>query len=649
MKQCFPLSSLFSYHYNIFLIINFIKLLQFHFLVFNFFERQNIVSPNRYLFFFSVTGTGSMQTNKKRKRVEPNISPPEKRLVPPSPELSSSEDSSSESETESSTLLVNTAEVVSHETIWNFGTNVTIDSFKDSKFLPRLHVQDTNTMCELDYWLLFFPFDDINHILACTNAHLRDKRKEISKHEFFKVIGLLYAMSLNILHVRRDYWSQTDGLFPAPAFGERFGIGLHRFEEILSCMSFTMPCEKENGDPWYQVRPLVDMTVKQWRLIISPGYKLTIDESMFAWYGKDNYDPDGMPAVMKIKRKPKGVGCEVKTICDSASRIMVGMEINEGKDVMCNKKWQRELGAGTATTLRLTEPWHGTGRIVVGDSWFGSVKTSTELRKRGLYFLGMVKTAHKNYPLKEAVRRCPQGKGSAVVATARREETDLIAVAWRDLKVHTFVGTCSTTIPGQPCRKKRTNENGQVIFKEVSRPKLVEEYFSGAPAIDIHNHIRQDGLSLETVWSTQKWQHRMFACIFGIIETNAFLAYNFFINKRNSFEQSVSHAQFTENVALQLIKNKYGLGIGNSTSEESESQQETSNGVTCHMLQPLAKDDEKRNRVQRKCLICSRVRRKQVKASYYCKKCGPKAVICSPQTGRDCFEYHLLHGIPLRS
>lgn len=343
--------------------------------------------------------------------------------------------------------------VIANDTQWEFGKEVTIDNFKDHKYKPRFHVpnRDLSSLSEMEFWLMYFSSYDFNHIVAYTNAHLRDRRKLISKQEFLKVLGLLYAMSVNVLRVCRDYWStNTDGLFPAPAYGVRFGMGLHRFEEILMCMAFAMPEERENGDKWYQVRPLIEMSVQHWKQHFSPGFILTVDESMFAWYGKGNYYEDGMPAVMKIKRKPKGVGCEIKTICDSTSRIMIGMEINEGKEEMKSKKWQKEFGAGTATTLRLTKPWHGTGRIVIGDSWFGSLKTSFELRKRGLFFLGMVKTAYRNYPIKQSVLRCPEGKGSSVSAIAKSEDVDLICVAWRDRKVHTFVGTCSTTLPGHP-------------------------------------------------------------------------------------------------------------------------------------------------------------------------------------------------------
>ena len=34
----------------------------------------------------------------------------------------------------------------------------------------------------------------------------------------------------------------------------------------------------------------------------------------------------------------------------------------------------REYGATTATILCLTQPYHGSGRCIIADSWFGSHK-----------------------------------------------------------------------------------------------------------------------------------------------------------------------------------------------------------------------------------------------------------------------------------
>ncbi|KAJ3618142.1 hypothetical protein MTP99_006168 [Tenebrio molitor] len=359
--------------------------------------------------------------------------------------------------------------VTVHGTSWEFGTSVEINTYKDTHFKPELHVRNIQSMKQYEFWMAFFPSEDLDLILRCTNAHLRERRRLITKGEFFKAIGIMYAMTINVLHSRRDYWSTESGLFPAPAFGQRFGMGLHRFEEILGCMAFAMPANEEPDDKWYHVRPFFDMTTAKWRDIFTPGYKLTIDESMFAWYGKGLHnEKDGLPAVIKIKRKPKGIGCECKTLADVQSGVMIAIEINEGKTAMQQKEFQQEFGAGTATTLRMTRPWHGSGRIVIGDSWFASAKTAIQLHKRGLYFLGIIKTATKNYPIAEARRRCP----------SERE--------------------------GQPVKKRRTDESGRIIIKEVPRPKIVEEYFDGAPSIDIHNHIRQSGLALEETCSSPR-------------------------------------------------------------------------------------------------------------------------------------------------
>ena len=122
----------------------------------------------------------------------------------------------------------------------------------------------------------------------------------------------------------------------------------------------------------------------------STGHVCTLrvhELSMFSWCGKGDCS-GGMPHVIKIRRKPKETGFEAKTMAD------------EGKEAMAAKEWLAEQGATTSTTFRLAKPWHGSGRIITGDSWFASVKTAVPLLKHGFYFLGPVKTAHRKYPIK---------------------------------------------------------------------------------------------------------------------------------------------------------------------------------------------------------------------------------------------------------
>lgn len=567
----------------------------------------------------------------------------------PNSESSESSSSSSDSD-ENEEQEINEPDIaVAHEVAWKMDTTFPINNYKDGEYAAKLLNRRPHISTELEAFLLFFP--DVKTILKHSNNQLRMRRKTITQKELFQVVGALYAMSINVLSPRRKYWSNKDNcLFPPPAFGQRFGLGLHRFEEILNCLAFANPENDFGDDKWYQARALVDTCNDHWATLISPGHKITVDESMFAWYGRGSYEEKGMPAVMKIKRKPKGIGCEVKTAADAGSKIMLRMEINEGKDGMKDKKWQKDFGAGTATALRLTEPWHGTGRVIIGDSWFSSVKTSIELKSRGLFYIGCVKTATSKFPIKELISRCPQERGGQIFATATVDSVVLNAAAWRDRRVHTFVATCSSSLNGTPCKKRRLDEMGQVYYKEVKRPKIVEDYYDGSPAVDIHNHMRQGGLALEESWGTHRWQHRMYACIFGIIECNAYLAFKYF----NGDKEDLTHQNFTEALALQLLNYNHSHTLPeNQSTPQNRAERPAAiqvsppNNSTAHTLRALSKDDA-RKRVQRKCIICSRVRKIQQKASYYCETCGINAVLCSPNTGRNCFAYHVQNGIPIK-
>ena len=85
--------------------------------------------------------------------------------------------------------------------------------------------------------------------------------------------------------------------------------------------------------------------------------------------------------ITMIIRKPKGVETEIKCLADGVVGIMLRQEICEGKEVESKEKWSHLL-AGTAHTLRVSEPWHGTGRILVADSAFSSVTTAVECTLR---------------------------------------------------------------------------------------------------------------------------------------------------------------------------------------------------------------------------------------------------------------------------
>ena len=85
-----------------------------------------------------------------------------------------------------------------------------------------------------------------------------------------------------------------------------------------------------------------------------------------------------------LARKPHPQGFQIKTLACSASKIILAIDLMEGAEKKSSKSYNQECGKSTGCTLRLTEPYHGTGRTVVADSWFGSVNTAVVLLKHGL-------------------------------------------------------------------------------------------------------------------------------------------------------------------------------------------------------------------------------------------------------------------------
>jgi hypothetical protein len=163
-------------------------------------------------------------------------------------------------------------------------------------------------------------------------------------------------------------------------------------------------------NPWATIDPWVDgFNEARFREII-PGSLLTPDEMMMEWRGKSRFG--GSPHLSYIKRKPKPLGTELKSVCEGTMGMCIFIAIQKGKIAMSRKKWANDYGATTACTVRLIDLLHLSElgeltpprRCVFADSWFASVATVLALRTHlGLDFTGPVKTAHSKFPI-EAMR-----------------------------------------------------------------------------------------------------------------------------------------------------------------------------------------------------------------------------------------------------
>ena len=108
-----------------------------------------------------------------------------------------------------------------------------------------------------------------------------------------------------------------------------------------------------------------------------------------------------------------------------------GKEWSKGLSFHGVLKYTDTYSKSVATTLRLVEPWMGSGRCVVGDSWFGNVGCAAALIDNGLACVFAIKTAHRFFPAEGLTALLNDRCGDHVTATA----------TFKGQKVHALKGT----------------------------------------------------------------------------------------------------------------------------------------------------------------------------------------------------------------
>ena len=136
-----------------------------------------------------------------------------------------------------------------------------------------------------------------------------------------------------------------------------------------------------------------------------------------------------------------------------------------------------------------------------------------------------------------------------------------MACGWGDSTSKHFISTHTTTLEGNPHGKRHWREidsddisGTEACIRYTKKPKVVEDYFESAKEVDVHNHARQAGLSLETAWNSLRWDHRVLSTLLGIIETDAYHMWYACHPQGKNW----SHAAFTEGIAEALLAFKTG-------------------------------------------------------------------------------------------
>jgi hypothetical protein len=485
-----------------------------------------------------------------------------------------------------------------------------------------------STRLPIHYFLLSFPIAYVAMIVHLTNAAFPET--QLTASSFFKFIALLYAMSLNPGLSRREYWEENaNKLIPGHNFGRWMGI--KKFETIAQTIVWS--CGRI-GDALGYVRGFFDAFNQRRKAIISPCARILCDESMSGnktiVTTKNGY-VNGLPCQKKIKRKPVSTGVEIRNAADADSRILLQLEIQEEKESMDSKPFIAETNnkPHTAAVLRLVQPWFGTFRTIYGDSAFASVNTAMKCWEYGLYFIGLVKTAYSEFPKGFFSQKSSSMQpGDSIHLQATKNDRSLIAVGWKDKVLKTFIATAGSSAPGKPRIKERRHRvTKEKISVSVATTSIGSEYFTNAPAIDIHNHYRQGILEMERNIRTRAWDDKLAFTLLGMIMVDAYLMY---ILDHPNEKQSYRLMDFVNDVAYYLLENDI-------MAEQSPVIDPELPKVPCHSV-PFSKIEDRGNRKRksfcRSCTVCHEG------TAMACGAC--KVAVCGPlaKRARPCMSVH---------
>jgi hypothetical protein len=334
----------------------------------------------------------------------------------------------------------------------------------------------TKNMSRLQIFEMMFPPNSFDTILTETNKQLIAKqRKQLTKGELYKFLGVMILITKFEFEKRRDLWAPiAPGKYiPAIKIGEKTGMSRDRFDHIWDCFRIgKQPDKRPNSmSPETYRWLLLDDFVNQFNLhyasYFQPSESICVDESISRWYGQGGtWINHGLPMYVAIDRKPEdggeiqdaacgqtGIIIRIKLVKSADERTRIDEENNNSTNRNENNINENNLPHATKVIHDLVYPWFNTRRVICADSYFASFHCAQYLKKKGLKFIGVIKTATRNFPHQYLGELVFQNRGDRKVLVSYEEDgitPAYYAAVWVDRDRRYFISTADGSLPGNP-------------------------------------------------------------------------------------------------------------------------------------------------------------------------------------------------------
>ncbi|XP_071639052.1 piggyBac transposable element-derived protein 4-like [Temnothorax longispinosus] len=472
--------------------------------------------------------------------------------------------------------------------------------------LPAAKGNSSNATNPYESWNALFSDEMLDLILKWTNAEIETYKtthvfeaadsatfSSLTLNELKAYIGLLYYQGLNNNNrvLLENLWSDEFGtnLYKTVMSVKRFRfIGARlRFDDK------TTRRERRASDLLAPIRELWDLFIGNCISNYTPCDNVTIDEQLLGFRGK-------FSARVYIKSKPARYGIKVLSLNDSRTFYMLNAIPYTGRVTP-----ERAESIPTYFVRRLSEPIHGSGRVITCDNWFSSVECFQKMNDT--YNLKMIGTLRKNK------RQIPDTFKHTVSAGTMRVG---------------YAGQLSLT---SYCPKKNkivlllsSVHKSVKMDNDKSKPETILYYNKNKSGTDVFDQMCSN---YSCARRTSRWPLRLF---FGIIDQagfNACILWNLLAN-----HDVLNCSAFLAKLSLSLIKPHLNDRMQLTRLPKSTKSNIRiilgENVVVNNTLRPTKMDKRKR------CAFCDS--KKDKKTFVCCAKC--RMPVCEEHRHELCFD-----------
>lgn len=218
--------------------------------------------------------------------------------------------------------------------------------------------------------------------------HFSASWSDLDYIEFLGYLGILTRMA-----VHKDREEPLSDLFSMADGKERYRklFSYHRFRQISRSLHFDdvdTRSQRREHDKFCPIREIWNMWVQILPMCFSANEDVTVDEQLVSFKGRCSFR-------QYMPMKPAKYGLKFFMQADPVAKYVLNVIPYLGKN---GDSPTDECSVGESIVLSLTAPIFYSGRTIVADNFFTSLKLATKLLQKKLTYLGTIRPNKRELP-----------------------------------------------------------------------------------------------------------------------------------------------------------------------------------------------------------------------------------------------------------